>query len=63
MMPAKDVVIVGAGLAGLSCAVRLMEENIPFSILEADQRIGGRLKSDHIYGFILNHGFQVLQTA
>jgi phytoene dehydrogenase-like protein len=63
MMPAKDVIIVGAGLAGLACAVRLMDENISFSILEADQRIGGRLKSDHIDGFILNHGFQVLQTA
>lgn len=63
MMPAKEVIIVGAGLAGLSCACRLMEENIPFSILEADQRIGGRLKSDYMDGFILNHGFQVLQTA
>ena len=63
MMPAKYVIIVGAGLAGLACAVRLMDENISFSILEADQRIGGRLKSDHIDGFILNHGFQVLQTA
>lgn len=62
-IPDKDVIIVGAGLAGLSCARRLMEENIPFSILEADQRIGGRLKTDVLDGFILNHGFQVLQTA
>ena len=59
----KEVIIVGAGLAGLSCARRLMKDNIPFLILEADQRIGGRIKTDRRDGFILNHGFQVLQTA
>ncbi|UCD78853.1 MAG: FAD-dependent oxidoreductase [Desulfobacterales bacterium] len=62
-IPEKEVIIVGAGLAGLSCARRLMEENMPFIILEADQRIGGRLKSDNLDGFVLDHGFQVLQTA
>ena len=62
-MPDKEVIIVGAGLAGLSCARSLMEGDIPFLVLEADQRIGGRLKTDHLNGFILNHGFQVLQTA
>ena len=59
----REVVIVGAGLAGLSCARCLMENDIPFLVLEADQRIGGRLKTDIIDGFTLNHGFQVLQTA
>ena len=59
----SDVIIVGAGLAGLSCARRLMEANIPFVILEADQRIGGRLKTDRVEGFLLDRGFQVLQTA
>ena len=62
-LPDKKVIIVGAGLAGLSCARRLMEDDIPFLILEADRRIGGRLKTDNLNGFILNHGFQVLQTA
>ncbi|MBW2410607.1 MAG: FAD-dependent oxidoreductase [Deltaproteobacteria bacterium] len=62
-MPGKKVIIVGAGLAGLSCARHLMENNIPFLVLEANQRIGGRLKTDYLDGFILNHGFQVLQTA
>ena len=40
-----------------------MKDDIPFLILEADQRIGGRVKTDRRDGFILNHGFQVLQTA
>jgi phytoene dehydrogenase-like protein len=62
-LPDKAVVIVGAGLAGISCARRLLQDNIPFLILEADERIGGRIKTDTIDGFILNHGFQVLQTA
>jgi phytoene dehydrogenase-like protein len=58
-----DVVIVGAGLAGLSCARHLMKRSVSFIILEADDRIGGRLKTDVLDGFLLNHGFQVLQTA
>ena len=58
-----QVIIVGAGLAGLSCARRLVKANIPFVILEADQRIGGRLKTDEVDGFLLDRGFQVLQTA
>lgn len=58
-----DVVVVGAGLAGLSCARHLMQNNVSFIVLEADQRIGGRMKTDVVDGFLLNHGFQVLQTA
>ena len=62
-LPDKKVIIVGAGLAGLSCARRLMQGDISFLVLEAAQRIGGRLKTDTIEGFTLNRGFQVLQTA
>jgi phytoene dehydrogenase-like protein len=58
-----DVIIVGAGLAGLSCARRLQTEGFDFRILEASDRVGGRVRSDLFEGFILNRGFQVLQTA
>jgi phytoene dehydrogenase-like protein len=58
-----DVVVVGAGLAGLSCARHLMNRRVSCIVLEADDRIGGRLKTDVLDGFLLNHGFQVLQTA
>jgi phytoene dehydrogenase-like protein len=58
-----DVVVAGAGLAGLSCARHLMNRGVSSIVLEADDRIGGRLKTDVREGFLLNHGFQVLQTA
>jgi len=59
----SGLIIIGAGLAGLSCARHLMGAKIPVVILKADHRIGRRLKTDRLEGFILNHGFQVLQTA
>ncbi len=60
---ALPVIIVGAGLAGLACARRLTQNDVPFLIVEADREIGGRIKTTEVDGFILNHGFQVLQTA
>ncbi len=62
-MSEKKVIVVGAGLAGLSCARRLHEAGRPVLVLEADERIGGRVKTDDVQGFQLDHGFQVLLTA
>jgi len=58
-----DVVIVGAGIAGLSCAAGLYQKNLSFIILESTNRPGGRIKTDGVDGFQLDHGFQVLQTG
>ncbi len=58
-----DVIVVGAGIAGLSCARHLLKKDVSCRVFEAGKRIGGRLKTDHVDGFVLNHGFQVLQTA
>jgi phytoene dehydrogenase-like protein len=55
-----DVVIIGAGLAGLCCARRLQEKGISFQILEASDGIGGRVRTDLVDGFLLDRGFQVL---
>ncbi len=57
------VIIVGAGLAGLSCARALKRRQIPFLIIEASDRLGGKLKTDVIRGFHLDRGFQVYFTA
>src|SRR5438270_7408292 len=63
MMPPADVMIVGAGLAGLACARRLREIGISVLILEATDGIGGRVRTDTLDGFRLDRGFQVLLTA
>lgn len=59
----KRVVIVGAGLAGLACAKRLTDRGIQCVVLESTDRVGGRVRTDHVDGFTLDHGFQVLLTA
>ena len=58
-----DVVIVGAGLAGLACARTLAAAGIGVQVLEASDGVGGRVRSDYVDGFILDRGFQILLTA
>src|SRR5580700_5940855 len=59
----KSVVVVGAGLAGLSCARRLQREGCNAHVYEATDSVGGRLRTDVVDGFRLDRGFQVLFTA
>jgi phytoene dehydrogenase-like protein len=58
-----DVVIVGGGLAGLACARHLHHHGMSFQIIEASDGLGGRIRTDRVSGFLLDRGFQVLQTA
>lgn len=58
-----DVVVVGAGLAGLSAARYLVHAGIDVRVLEASDGVGGRVRSDTVDGFVLDRGFQVLLTA
>jgi phytoene dehydrogenase-like protein len=59
----RDVVIVGAGLAGLCCALRLQQAGVSCRLFEASDRAGGRVATDFVDGFALDRGFQVLLTA
>lgn len=58
-----DVLVVGAGLAGLRCAIRLGELGHHTIVLEASDTVGGRVRTDVIDGFRCDRGFQVLNPA
>src|SRR5690242_19648411 len=58
------VIVVGAGLAGLTCARLLTDSGISVTVVEAGDAIGGRVRTDRTSeGFVLDRGFQVLFTA
>jgi hypothetical protein len=63
MTESVDVVVVGAGLAGLACARHLATAGLEVRVLEAADAVGGRVRSDVVDGFTLDRGFQVLNTA
>lgn len=62
-LPSKPIVIIGAGVSGLCCARSLVHAGHSVVLLEASDRIGGRVQSDMVEGFTLDHGFQVLLNA
>jgi len=59
----KDVAIIGAGLAGLNCALTLQKAGLDIVVIEAADAPGGRVRTDQVDGFLLDRGFQVLLTA
>jgi protoporphyrinogen oxidase len=62
-MTSPDVVVVGAGLAGLAAAGRLRAKGYEPLVLERSDGPGGRVRTDVVDGFRLDRGFQVLLTA
>ncbi len=59
----SDVVIVGAGLAGLACAEDLVAAGISCTVLERSDGLGGRVRTDAVDGYLLDRGFQIVLTA
>jgi phytoene dehydrogenase-like protein len=57
------ILIVGAGLAGLTCARMLDRWKIPVTVVEASDGVGGRVRSDQADGYTFDRGFQVLFDA
>ncbi|KHL09443.1 UNVERIFIED_CONTAM: hypothetical protein LK11_52665 [Mumia flava] len=63
-MPRRaDVVVAGAGLAGLTAAARLQDAGLDVVVLERSDGVGGRIRTDLVDGFRLDRGFQLLNPA
>jgi len=58
-----DVLVIGAGLAGLRCAGMLATAGCEVAVWEAGDDVGGRVRTDVIDGFLCDRGFQVLNPA
>ena len=58
-----EVIIIGAGIAGLTAAKILKAAGKSVLILEASDGVGGRVRTDEVDGFLLDRGFQVFLTA
>ena len=61
--PDVDVVVVGAGLAGLAAARHLVSRGRAVVVLETSDGVGGRMRSERIDGVTVDHGFQLLNPA
>tara|TARA_B100000575_G_scaffold150500_1_gene119959 strand:- start:880 stop:2133 length:1254 start_codon:yes stop_codon:yes gene_type:complete len=62
-MTKQTVHIIGAGISGLRCAEILCENDIDVHLIEQTDSIGGRMKTTEKSGFLLDHGFHVMQTG
>jgi len=63
MKNAAEVIIIGAGIAGLTAAKLLKAAGRSVLILEASDGVGGRVRTDEVDGYLLDRGFQVFLTA
>ncbi len=61
--PQPDVVVVGAGLAGLLCATTLEGRGFTVEVIESSDGVGGRVRTDVIDGYRCDRGFQLLNPA
>lgn len=62
-MPQEKVIVIGAGIAGLTAAYYLRKQGMDVEILESSSRVGGRMTSDTTEGFIIDRGAQFLSSA
>jgi glycine/D-amino acid oxidase-like deaminating enzyme len=58
----SEVLVVGAGLAGLNAAITLQKAGVDVHLIESSDRPGGRVTSDVIDGFICDRGFQLINS-
>jgi glycine/D-amino acid oxidase-like deaminating enzyme len=63
MTDSCEVLVIGAGLAGLQCARELQAAGRDVQVWEAADEVGGRIRTEQVDGFLVDRGFQVLNPA
>src|SRR3977135_1352332 len=51
-----DVIVIGGGIAGVAAALRLKDRSLEPLVLEAESRVGGRMTTDRVNGFVVDRG-------
>ncbi|HKH76409.1 MAG TPA: FAD-dependent oxidoreductase, partial [Rubrobacteraceae bacterium] len=54
----ESCVVVGAGLSGLVAAQTLQDAGTRVAVLEAEDKVGGRMRTDRVGGGVFDHGAQ-----
>jgi oxygen-dependent protoporphyrinogen oxidase len=59
-MERRNVIVIGAGMAGLAAARYLVQRGIRVTVLEKNQYVGGRVHTDSVDGFEIDSGAQFI---
>src|SRR5258708_6768725 len=58
-----DVIVIGGGIAGVAAALRLKDCGLHPLVLEAESRVGGRMTTDRVNGFVIDRGVTLFGNA
>src|SRR5216683_7171539 len=58
-----DVIVIGGGIAGVAAALRLKDRGLEPLVLEAESRVGGRMTTDRVNGFVVDRGVTLFGNA
>ncbi|MCB9134378.1 MAG: FAD-dependent oxidoreductase [Anaerolineales bacterium] len=58
----SQVIVIGAGIAGLTAAYTLQQQGVSVEVIEAASRVGGRMTTDILEGYIIDRGAQFLSS-
>ena len=62
MPNSSEVLVIGAGLAGINATITLQNAGVDVQLVESSDRPGGRVASDIIDGFTCDRGFQLINS-
>jgi oxygen-dependent protoporphyrinogen oxidase len=61
-VPEVGAVVIGAGIAGLAAAFELQKETSEVVVIDASDRPGGVLRTDHVAGYVIERGPNTVQV-